>query len=196
MLLDDVRERARVRHLSIRTERCYVYWSERYLRFLKGDGAWRHPAEVGTEAVEAFLTHLAVAGQVSASTQNQALGALLFLYREVLQKEIGRLDAVRARRPVRMPLVLSVGEVAVLLEGLDRLPTEEPYGLMAGLMYGSGLRLLECCRLRMKDADLERGQLTIRGGKGDKDRFVMLPVAHLAIGRRRCAEGHAVGNWH
>src|SRR5207245_3214868 len=135
------REKARVKHFSIRTERCYVYWTGRYLRFLKGAGAWRHPAEAGTAEVEAFLTDLAVAGRVAASTQNQALGALLFLYREVLKLEVGSFDAVRARRPVRVPLVLSAGEVGQLLAGLDRLATEEPYGLMGGLLYGSGLRL-------------------------------------------------------
>ncbi len=175
MLLDQVREKARLKHFSLRTERCYVYWIERYLRFLKGNGRWRHPSEVGAKEVEAFLTNLAVQGQVAASTQNQALGALLFLYREVLQLDLGTLDAVRARRPQRVPLVLSVAEVGQLLQGLDRLPTQEPYGLMGGLLYGSGLRLMECCRLRMKDVDLERGQLTVRGGKGDKDRYVMAP---------------------
>jgi site-specific recombinase XerD len=165
MLLDQVRQKARVRHFSIRTERCYVYWAERYLRFLKGAGTWRHPREAGTLEVEAFLTDLAVTGHVSASTQNQALGALLFLYQHVLEQDIGRLDAVRAKRPVRVPLVLSRAEVVRLLRGLDDLPTEEPYCLMAGLMYGAGLRLLECCRLRMKDLDPERAQLTVRGGK-------------------------------
>jgi integron integrase len=177
MLLDQVRHKARVKHFSIRTERCYVYWVQRYLRFLKGAGPWRHPAAAGTPEVEAFLTDLAVAGRVSASTQNQALGALLFLYQDVLEQDIGRLDAVRARRPVRVPLVLSKAEVLQLLQGLDHMRTEEPYGLICGVMYGSGLRLLEGCRLRLKDIDLERGQLTVRGGKGDKDRFVMMPIA-------------------
>src|SRR5258708_37599569 len=127
--------------------------------------------------VEAFLTELAVNGKVAASTQNQALGALLFLYRDVLRIEIGDLNAVRARRPQRVPLVLSRSEVGQLLDAIDRGPTTEPYGLMARLMYGAGLRLMECWRLRMKDIDLDRGQLTVREGKGDKDRFVMLPAA-------------------
>ena len=136
MLLNQVREKARVKHFSIRTERCYVYWTERYLRFLKGAGDWRHPGEVGTAAVEAFLTDLAVAGGVSASTQNQALATLLFLYHEVLDQDIGRLDAVRARRPARVPLVLSGSEVRQLLEQVERFPIADcalplPTGLLS-----------------------------------------------------------------
>jgi len=172
-LLDRVRQVARVQHYSIRTEDAYAHWIERFIRF----HGIRHPETMGTVEVEAFLTSLAVDGHVSASTQNQALAALLFLYQKVLKIEIGRLDAVRAQRPVRVPTVLSQDEVHSLLAALDRLPTTEPYALMARLMYGAGLRLLECCRLRMKDIDLERGQITVREGKGDKDRYVMLPVA-------------------
>src|SRR5262245_16914398 len=170
-LLDRIRHAARVKHFSLETERAYVYWAERYVRF----HGIRHPDTMGEPQIEAFLTHLAVQGRVSASTQNQALAALLFLYQVVLQRELGRLDAVRARRPVRVPTVLSVDEVRALLRALDAIKTTEPYALMARLMYGAGLRLMECCRLRMKDIDRERGQLTIRGGKGDKDRYVMLP---------------------
>ena len=175
-LLVQVAQLARTKHFSIRTEKAYVYWIARYIRF----NGVRHPGTLGAPEVETFLTHLAVDGHVSASTQNQALGALLFLYRDVLRQEIGKLDAVRARRPQRIPLVLSVREVQQLLEQIERLPTTEPYGLMAKLMYGAGLRLLECCRLRVKDIDLERGQLSVRGGTGDKDRYVMLPVATRA----------------
>jgi len=170
-LLDQVRQAIRTVHYSIRTERCYVYWIERFIRFHQ----LKHPSTMGAIEVEQFLTHLAVADRVSASTQNQLLGALLFLYQRVLGIELGRLDAVRAKRPERVPLVLSRAEVHDLLSAIDALPTTEPYGLMARLMYGSGLRLLECCRLRVKDIDLVRGQLTVRQGKGDKDRFVMLP---------------------
>ena len=170
-LLDQVRQLARTKHFAYRTEQCYVYWAERYIRF----HGIRHPQTMGTAEVERFLSHLAVEGNVSASTQNQALAALLFLYQQVLKIDIGRLDAVRARRPQRVPLVLSPPEVRELLRALDELPTTEPYGLMGRLMYGAGLRLMECCRLRMKDIDGERGQMTIRGGKGDKDRYVMLP---------------------
>jgi integron integrase len=171
-LLDQVRQALRVRHYSLRTEKAYVYWIERFIRH----HGIRHPNTMAAPEVEAFLTHLAVAGHVSASTQNQALGALLFLYQHVLQIELGRLDAVRARRPQRVPLVLSPADVRQLLASIDTLPTTEPYGLMARLMYGSGLRLLECARLRVKDLDLDRGQLTVRSGKGDKDRLVMLPL--------------------
>jgi integron integrase len=170
-LLDRIRHAARAKHFSYRTEQCYVYWAERFIRF----HGIRHPDTMGEPEVEAFLTDLAVNGRVSASTQNQALGALLFLYRNVLGRELGRLDAVRAQRPVRVPTVLSRDEVHALLVAVDSVSRTEPYGLMARLMYGAGLRLMECCRLRMKDVDLERGQLTVRGGKGDKDRFVMLP---------------------
>jgi integron integrase len=170
-LLEQVRHSLRVHHYAIRTEKAYVYWIERFIRY----HGIRHPNTLGAPEVEAFLTHLAVAGHVSASTQNQALGALLYLYQQVLHVDIGRLDAVRARRPKRVPMVLSPAEVRQLLTAIDALPTTEPYGLMARLMYGAGLRLLECSRLRMKDIDFERGQLTVRSGKGDKDRFVMLP---------------------
>lgn len=171
-LLDRVRHVIRTRHLSYRTEQCYVHWVERFIRY----HGIRHPDTMGAPEVEAFLSHLAVDGRVAASTQNQALGALLFLYKCVLEREIGRLDAVRAKRPVRVPTVLSRDEIRALLRAIDGVSKTEPYGLMARLMYGAGLRLMECCRLRMKDIDLERGQLTVRGGKGDKDRFVMLPT--------------------
>jgi integron integrase len=170
-LFDQVRQIARVKHYSYRTEQSYLHWIERFIRF----HGIRHPNTMGAAEAEAFLTHLAVEGRVAASTQNQALAALLFLYRDVLQMDIGLLNAVRARRPQRVPIVLSRPEVALLLKTLDEQPTTEPYALMARLLYGAGLRLMECCRLRMKDIDLERGQLTIREGKGDKDRFVMLP---------------------
>lgn len=175
-LLDQVRQVARVRHFSYRTEQAYAYWIERFIRF----HGIRHPNTMGAEEVEAFLTHLAVEGRVAASTQNQALGALLFLYRDVLKVELGDLNAVRARRPQRVPLVLSASEVQQLLAEIDRLETEQPYGLMCRLLYGAGLRLMECCRLRVKDIDLDRGQLTVREGKGDKDRYVMLPLATRA----------------
>ena len=172
-LLDRVRHAARAKHYSYRTEQAYVYWVERFIRF----HGIRHPDTMGAPEVEAFLTHLAVEGHVSASTQNQALSALLFLYQRVLERDIGRLDVVRAVRPTRVPTGLSRDEVRQLLDALDRLPTTEPYGLMGRLMYGAGLRLMECCRLRMKDVCLDRGQLTVREGKGDKDRYVMLPRA-------------------
>ena len=172
-LLEQCRRTARVRHLAFRTEQSYLHWIVRYIRFHN----IRHPNTMGAAEVEAFLSHLAVEGRVAATTQNRALGALLFLYRDVLKIELGSVDALRARRPQRVPAVLSVEEVGQLLTAIDALPTREPYGLMARLMYGAGLRVMECCRLRMKDVDMPRGQLTVREGKGDKDRYVMLPTS-------------------
>jgi integron integrase len=176
-LLDQVRSVARLRHLSLRTEQCYARWVEQYIRFHKTAEGFRHPATLGAAEVEQFLTFLAVQRHVSASTQNQALAALLFLYRDVLRIDLGGLDAARARRTRRLPVVLSREEVGQLLAALDRLATAEPYPLMGRLLYGAGLRLMECCRLRVKDVDLGREQLTVRQGKGDKDRVVMLPAA-------------------
>ena len=175
-LLEQVRQALRVKHYSYRTERCYLRWIEQYVRFHKTEQGFQHPALLGAAEVEGFLTHLAVGRHVSASTQNQALAALLFLYRDVLHLQLTELDAVRARRSRRLPVVLSREEVALVLDAIDRLPTEEPYGLMARLMYGAGLRLMECCRLRVKDVDFSRRQLVVRQGKGDKDRVVMLPL--------------------
>ena len=166
-LLDQVRARIRLRHYSLRTEQAYLYWIRRYIR------AWlpRHPAELDGVQVEAFLTALAVRDQVAASTQNQALSALLFLYREVLGIELAWMDnVVRAKRPRRLPVVLSRAQVGHLLE---RLAGRE--ALMAGLLYGSGLRLMECVRLRVKDVGLERNELVVRDGKGGKDRVTVLP---------------------
>ena len=167
-LLDQVRDVIRRKHFSIRTEQTYVEWIKRYILF----HGKRHPNEMAEAEITAFLTHLARAGKVAASTQNQALSALLFLYREVLQQNIGWLDRVeRAKRPARLPVVLTKDEVRRLfahLHGTNR--------LMAGLLYGSGLRLMECMRLRVKDVDLGYLRVTVRDGKGGKDRITMLPV--------------------
>ncbi len=165
-LLDQVRDALRTRHYSIRTEEAYLGWIRRYILF----HGKRHPREMGAAEIEAFLTDLAVEGRVAASTQNQALAALLFLYQNVLEVDLPRLDAVRAKRPERLPVVLSIDEVRTVLGGMRGV-----YRLMAELMYGSGLRLLECCRLRVKDLDFARGQIVVREGKGDKDRVVPLP---------------------
>ena len=168
-LLDQVRQVLRVRHYALRTEECYVQWIKRFILF-QGK---RHPRDLGAAEVEQFLTDLAVRGHVSASTQNQALNALVFLYAQVLEIDLGRFDAVRARRPKRLPVVLSaevVQRVLVQVEGAEGI-----FRLMARLLYGCGLRLMECCRLRVKDLDLERGQIIVRAGKGNKDRIVMLP---------------------
>jgi integron integrase len=190
MLLDQVRARIRLLHHAWATEEAYVAWIKRYLLFHKHGDHWRHPAEMGTAEVEQFLTHLAVERRVSASTQNQAFSALLFLYQQVLEIPLERIDSLRARRDKRLPVVLSRGEVKQLLDGLAALPTREPYALMARLMYGTGMRVMECCRLRVKDVDFERGQLIVRQGKGNKDRAVPFPastrdeVRHLLQQRR------------
>jgi site-specific recombinase XerD len=167
-LLEQVRQVLRLKHYAYRTEQCYLAWIEKFIRFHKGPEGWRHPETLDAPEVERFLTDLAVRRRVSASTQNQALNAVVFLYQHVLKKELGNFDALRAVRHKRVPTVLSRSEVQQLLEALDQLPTTEPYALMARLMYGAGLRLRECCRLRMKEVDFERGQLTVRAGKGGR----------------------------
>lgn len=166
-LLDRVREIIRLKHYSIRTEEAYVSWIKRYILFHDK----RHPREMGVSEIEAFLTHLAVDQHVAASTQNQALSALLFLYREVLQKDLGRpVDAMRAKRPKRLPTVLTKEEVRKVIGYLSG-----THKLMAKLLYGSGLRLMECVRLRVKDVDFAQHQIVVRDGKGMKDRVTMLP---------------------
>lgn len=167
-LLDQVRERVRVRHYSLRTEQAYVAWIR---RFILANGK-RHPRDLGELEVELFLTRLATDGQVAAGTQNQALAALLFLYREVLKLELPWMESVvRAKRPSRVPTVLSREEVTRLLALMDG-----QTGLMASLLYGTGMRLLECVRLRVKDVDFGRNEITVRNGKGGKDRRVPLPM--------------------
>jgi integron integrase len=174
-LLDRVRDIMRLKHYSLRTEKTYSEWIERFVRF-NGAGLppsqWPHPTELGHSEVSAFLTHLARDGNVAASTQNQALSALLFLYKEVLKKDIGWLDNVeRAKKPTRLPVVLSREEVHRVFSHLHGTPR-----LMAGLLYGSGLRLMECVRLRVKDVDFGYARIMVRDGKGAKDRVTMLPV--------------------
>lgn len=166
-LLDQVRAACRVRHYSLRTERAYVSWTR---RFILANGK-RHPRDMGAEEVTAFLTRLATQGQVAASTQNQALSALLFLYRQVLGMDLPWLEGiVRAKRPARVPVVLTREEITRLLAAL-----EGPHWDMAALMYGAGMRLMECVRLRVKDVDFARREIVIRRGKGGKDRRVPLP---------------------
>lgn len=166
-LLDSVRAAARLRHLSIRTERAYSGWIRRFILFHRK----RHPSEMGVEEVRQFLTHLAVEGRVSASTQNVALCALLFLYRDVLRVELQYVEGIeRAKRPARLPAVFTRAEVAALLSRLSG-----TYGLIAGLLYGSGLRLTEALRLRVKDLDFEYVEILVRDGKGGKDRRTVLP---------------------
>jgi integron integrase len=166
-LLDQVRDRIRVKHYSIRTETQYVQWVKRFILF----HGKTHPRDMGAPEVEAFLTHLAVEGNVAAATQNQALSALLFLYREVLEIDLPWLDNVtRAKRPQRMPVVLTRVETHAVLDRMTGV-----YGLMARLLYGTGMRLMECVRLRVKDVDFARREILIRDGKGAKDRVTMLP---------------------
>jgi len=166
-LIDRLREALRSRHYSRRTEESYCQWVKRFIFFHHV----RHPAEMAEPEINAFLTHLATEGKVSASTQNQALSALLFLYRYVLDRKIGELgEVVRARKPHRLPVVLTRQEVRAVLSSL-----EGDKWLMASVMYGAGLRLTECLRLRVQDVDMEAGQILVRDGKGFKDRITMLP---------------------
>jgi integron integrase len=168
-LLDRVRDAIRVRGYSLRTEEAYVGWIRRYIFFHEK----RHPAEMGREELEMFLTHLATVGNVSAATQNQALAALLFLYQKVLGQQVPWLDKViRAKRGKRLPVVLTRDEVSRVLAEMRGTPR-----LIATLLYGSGLRLLECLRLRVKDIDFSRNEIVVRQGKGGRDRVTMLPRA-------------------
>lgn len=166
-LLDRVRAAIRMRHYSRRTEQAYIAWIRRFIVF----HGKRHPRELGEREVTVFISHLAERG-VSASTQNQALSAMLFLFEVVIgQPVVWMNEIVRAQRPVRLPVVLSRSEVSALLSRL-----RGPVWLMASLMYGAGLRLIECAELRVKDINFDRGELTIRDGKGGKDRVTMLPA--------------------
>jgi integron integrase len=183
-LLDRVRDAMRRRHYSHRTEEAYVSWIRRFILF----HGKRHPAQMGVDEITRFLTALAVQGKAASSTQNQALSALLFLYREVLGQEIPWLDGlVYAKRPRKLPVVLTRDEVRALLGHLHGVPR-----LMALLLYGAGLRLLECARLRVKDIDFASNQIVVRAGKGERDRVTMLPAAvkadlarHLEAVRRQ-----------
>lgn len=179
-LLDRVRARLRVKHYSMRTETAYLGWVKRYIYF----HGKRHPAEMGRSELEAFLSSLAVERNVSAATQNQALSALLFLYREVLEIELPWLDNVtRAKKPARLPTVLTREETVALLDGID----EGEIKLIVRLLYGSGLRLLEGLRLRVKDVDLSRRELIVRDGKGGKDRVTMIATQLVEPLRLRIA---------
>ena len=191
-LLDQVKQAIRTRHYSPRTEETYVGWIKRFIFFHNK----RHPAEMGEPEIARFLSGLATDRHVSASTQNQAFNALLFLYREVLQKKISLIEGVvRAKRPRRLPVVLAKEEVGRLLACLDGAPW-----LMAMLLYGAGLRLMECCRLRVKDVDFTKNHIVVRAGKGNKDRYTMLPdsakeplLRHLQAVKRQHEEDRKVG---
>lgn len=171
-LLDLMRSRIRVKHYSSSTEKTYIGWIRRYILF----HGKRHPNELGGEEVEAFLTHLAVNRRVSASTQNQALAAILFLYKEVLDIDLPWLEGVtRARRSRKIPVVLTPNEVQEIL-----LRLKGSWWLLASLLYGTGMRLMEGLRLRVQDIDFERREIVVRSGKGDKDRITMLPEALIS----------------
>ncbi|MCK6529897.1 integron integrase [Myxococcota bacterium] len=171
-LLDELGDALRARHYSPRTESAYRQWVKRFV----WHHGLRHPAGMGEREINAFLTHLAVEEKVSASTQNQALSALLFLYRHVLERAVGDLgEVVRARRPHRLPVVLTREEVRGVLDHM-----EGQYRILAGLMYGAGLRLTESLQIRVQDLDFAAGQVTVRDGKGSKDRVSMLPAALLS----------------
>ena len=190
--MDRVRQAIRIRHYSRRTEEAYAGWIRRYLAHHR----MRHPSELGATHVTEFLSWLATRATVSASTQNQALSAILFLYRHVLSIEIGTVEGVvRATAPRRLPVVLSRTEVAAILERLDGTAW-----LVVGLLYGAGLRLQEALELRVKDVDLERGRITVRQGKGRRDRAALLPEivrsrlrAHLVAVRRQHEKDVAAG---
>ncbi len=192
-LLDQVVARIRVKHYSLQTEKSYVGWIKRYIWFHRK----RHPLEMGAPEVEAFLSYLAVVRSVSASTQNQAKSALLFLYKEVLLIELPWLDNItQAKVSRRLPVVMTRNEVRAVLAGMDGTTW-----LITSLLYGSGLRIMECLRLRVKDVELTRGEILVREGKGFKDRVTMLPASlvqpiklHLervkALHEKDLQEGH------
>ncbi|HUJ88756.1 MAG TPA: integron integrase [Syntrophorhabdales bacterium] len=166
-LLDRVRHLIRLKHYSIRTEKSYLPWIQRYIVFHNS----KDPMEMASQEVEAFLSHLAVNLKVSASTQNQAFNALLFLYREVLNKKLDEsIDAIRAKKPQRLPTVMTKDETMKLIAAVP-----QDHRLMVKLIYGSGLRLMECLRLRVKDLDFESGQVLVRDAKGMKDRITVMP---------------------
>lgn len=182
-LLQSLRDNLRLRHYSPRTEQAYTSWVVRFIRF----HGMRHPRELGTDAIERFLTHLAVDRRVAPSTLSQALAAILFLYREIIRRPVTDLGALpKLRAPVRLPVVLTEREVAAVLDQM-RGTTR----LVATLLYGSGLRLMESVTLRVKDVDLERRELRIRRGKGAKDRVTMVPEAVIPALRAHLARGRA-----
>lgn len=183
-LLDQVRLALQTKHYSIRTENTYVNWIKRFILFHHK----RHPNEMNTPEIEQFLTHLAVNQHVSPSTQNQALAALLFLYQQVLRQTLDQsVNAVRAKTPQRLPTVMSTVEVAQVI---NHIPL--PYVLMVKLMYGAGLRLMECVRLRVKDIDFEQHQIIVRRGKGNKDRDTLLPDSLVVPLQRQLCYAKAI----
>lgn len=192
-LLDQLRAKCRLKHFSMSTEKSYVDWVRRYIFFY----GKKHPNEMGSREIESFLTNLAVVRNVSASTQNQALSALLFLYQSVLGIEIEGVNAIRSKKPTKLPVVLSQREVQALLAAMSGIN-----GLIANVLYGTGMRLMEVIRLRVQDIDFDRNEITVRTGKGAKDRVTMLPKSvkplleqHL-LARREVFNDDAAKNQH
>ncbi len=166
-LLDRMRDKIRIKHYSIRTERSYLKWAKNYILFHNK----RHPKDMGTEEIESFLRHLAVNRKVAASTQNQAFCALIFLYREVLHMDMNdKINICYAKRPETLPVVFTHEEIREILAHMDGI-----HWIMGHLLYGSGLRLMECLRLRVKDIEFTQNQIVVRQAKGQKDRVTMLP---------------------
>lgn len=181
-LLDQVREKIRFKHYSLSTEKTYISWIKHYIVF----NGKRHPADMGAVEVERFLTYLANDRHVSSATQNQALSAILFLYRDVLALDLPWLDGFeRSKKPKRLPVVLTPLEVQALLRETSSAP--EPVGLIVKLLYGTGMRLMEAVRLRVKDVELTQREIVVRNGKGGKDRITMLPGSLLEAMRRQLA---------
>ncbi len=190
-LLDQLRAKCRLKHFSMSTEKSYFDWVRRYILFHDK----KHPDQMAVREIESFLTHLAVVRNVSASTQNQALSALLFLYKDVLNIEIEGVNAIRSKKPTKLPIVLSQKEVQDLLTTMTGVN-----GLVAKVLYGTGMRLMELIRLRVQDIDFDRNEIVVRSGKGAKDRLTMLPEAiksvlqqHLLV-RRELFNDDAVKN--
>jgi integron integrase len=183
-LLDQVSDVIRLKHYSIRTEQTYLNWIRRFILFHNK----RHPAEMGEGEISEFLTHLAVDEKVAAATQNQALNAIVFLYREVVKRDLGEIrDITWAKRPARLPVVFTKEEAKSVLDQL-----EGTIWLMASLLYGAGLRLMECIRLRVKDVDFAYNQILVRDAKGNKDRTTMLPAAVINPLRRHMSKVKAL----
>jgi len=174
-LLEQLEQVCRTKHYSPKTHLAYASWVRQFLLFHRDRaGAWVHPEDLGESHVEAFLTHVAVDRKLSENSQNQALNAIVFLYRHVVRKDLGTFDAVRAARPRRVPTVLSVQDVSRLLDAMRHGSTHR---LMAEVLYGCGLRLMECCTIRVMDLDFDRGSIMVRAGKGKKDRATVFPRA-------------------
>ena len=187
-LLDRARDLIRVKHYSIRTEETYLHWMKEFILFHNK----RHPAEMGAPEVEAYLTHLAVDRNVAPSTQNVAMQSILFLYKQVLGAELTGIQALRAKKDKRLPVVLTKTEVLAVLEQI----TDPHFRLQAKLLYGTGMRLLECLRLRVKDVDFKKHQIAVRDTKGNEDRVTMLPLQLTPILQehlRHVKQFHEVG---